>query len=203
MGRLSAQVQMYVGIALIAVVALAVTFLAIVPLFQEAATVDDQIVAEEQSLVTAQALLARRQSAKAQAAANDVELMNIANQIPDSPQLPSVVIELQDAANSAGVKLEAIAPSELNAATDDAGQPALYSVVPVNLIVRGDWVDLIDYVGRISKLKRGLRVVDTSFTYVEPTDMERAYVEASVSLEVYVMEAASDGATATTATQRQ
>ena len=188
---------MYIGIALIVVIVFAVMFLAVMPAFQKAADVGDQIVTEEQSLAGAQALLARRQSAKAQAAANDVELMNIANQIPDSPQLPSVVIELQDAANSAGVELDVITPSDLSPGTDETGQPAQFSVLPMNLIVRGDWVDLIDYVGRISKLKRGLRIVDSTFLYTESNETEPAYVEGSVSLEVYVMDALSSGAEGT------
>lgn len=191
MGRLTAQVQMYIAIAVVAVIALAVVFLGIMPQFQEAATVGEQILTEQSNLSAAQALLARRQSAKAQSAANEVELMRIANQIPDSPQLPSVIIEMQDVANASGVDLQSISPGDLSIAMDADGQPQEFSVVPVSLVVRGQWVELIDYVGRIAKLERGVRLVDSSYSYVEATEVEPAFVEASVNLEVYVMGAAT------------
>lgn len=182
---------MYVAIAVIAVLTLAVVFLGILPQFQQAATVDEQILTEQANLSAAQALLSRRQSAKAQSAANEVELMRIANQIPDSPQLPSVIIELQDIANASGVDLQSISPSDMTIATDADGKPLEFSVVPVSLIVRGQWAELIDYVGRIARLERGVRLVGSSYTYVEATDVEPAYVEATIELETYVMGAAS------------
>lgn len=198
MGRLSPQNQLYIAIAIIAVLTLAAVFFGILPLFQEASTLDSQIAAERTSLADAQALLARRQSAKAQSATSEAELMRIANQIPDSPQLPSVIVELQDVANAAGVELQSIAPSDLapGQAAVEGGVPE-YSVVPVNLVLRGDWADLIDYFHRIDRLNRGVRVVSTTFTYVpetEATDTEPtvpAYVEANVLLQVYVMASAA------------
>lgn len=196
---------MYIAIAVIAVLTLAVVFLGILPQFQEAATVDEQILTEQANLSAAQALLARRQSAKAQSAANEVELMRIANQIPDSPQLPSVIIELQDIANASGVDLQSISPSDMAIATDENGQPLGFSSVPVSLIVRGQWAELIDYVSRIARLERGVRLVSSSYTYVEATDVDPAYVEATIELETYVMGAAStiappDGSASTTQT---
>lgn len=199
MGRLSPQNQLYIAIALIAILTLAAVFFGILPLFQEASTLDSQIAAERTSLADAQALLARRQSAKAQSATSEAELMRIANQVPDSPQLPSVIVELQDVANAAGVGLQSIAPADLapGIAATEGGVPA-YGIVPLTLVLRGDWADLIDYFHRIAKLNRGVRVVSTTFTYVPATDAETAadripaYVEANVALEVYVMAAATD-----------
>lgn len=196
MSRLSAQVQLYIAIALIAVVTLAVVFLGILPYFQKAATVRSEITSEQSNLSAAQALLARRQSAKAQSAANEVELLRIANQVPDSPQLPSVIIELQDVANSSGVSFESITPGEPASpvpATD--GVVANYTVVPVGLLIRGDWAEVIDYLRRIDDLERGVRVTEISALYVpavveEGSPAVPAYVEASISLEVYVMASA-------------
>jgi len=199
MGRLSPQNQLFIAIAIIAVLTLAVVFFGILPLFQEASTLDGQIAAERTSLADAQALLARRQSAKAQSATSEAELMRIANQIPDSPQLPSVIVELQDVANAAGVGMQSITPADLapGRVAAEGGVPA-YSVVPITLILRGDWADLIDYFHRIDGLNRGVRVMSTTFTYVPktvgatPSEDEPAYVEANVLLEVYVMAAATD-----------
>jgi len=188
MGKLSAQNQMLIAIALIVVIAVATVFLAIMPLFREASAVDAEIQTEQTNLVTAQALVARRQSAKAQSAANEVELMRIANRMPDSPQLPSVIIELQDVANAAGLEFPQITVAGLAdgpAAAD--GTPAGYHVLPLTISVRGDWSDIVDYYHRIDKLERGTRVTTTSFTYIPETPEVRAMIQAVISMEVYVM----------------
>lgn len=202
MGKLSAQVQLYIGIALIVVVALAAVFLGIMPLFQSASDADAQIAAEQTNLATAQALLARRQSAKAQSAGNEVELMRLANELPDSPQLPSVIVELQDVANASGVDLLSITPGMPAPGTAlPAGTPSVaYEVLPLSVLVQGEWVELIDYFQRIRNLDRGVRVVSTTFTYVPGTEDEKAYIESSVMLEVYMM-AASTTDTNAAATQ--
>lgn len=200
MGRLSARNQLIIAIAVIIVLTLVVILMGILPLFQDAATVSGEIDAERQNLAAAQALLARRQSAKAQAAANEVELMRIANQVPDSPQLPSVIIELQDIANASGVTLVSIAPGELAPPEEDEeGVVAAYSVVPVTILLQGDWADHIDFMRRIALLDRGVRVTSANATYVPVSDEEPAYVEAIVTIEVYVMASTVPGApTATT-----
>lgn len=211
MSRISAQVQLYIAIAVIAVVALAVTFLGILPQFQKASTVSATITTEQSNLSAAQALLARRQSAKSQSAANEVELMRIANQVPDSPQLPSVIIELQDVANASGVSLQSIAPGEPAAPEPTAdGVVGDYTVVPVTFLVRGDWAEVIDCLRRIDDLERGVRVTDISVLYVPEVVQDEAptipaYVEANITLEVYVMASAASmnapaGSTATTTT---
>ena len=209
MSRLSAQAQLYIAIALIAVVSLAVVFLGILPLFQKAATVQAEIGTEQSNLSAAEALLARRESAKMQSAANEVELMRIANQIPDSPQLPSVIIELQDVANLAGVDFQSLAPGEPGPAIlEDGTTSSEYSVVPMVLLIRGDWAELIDYLRRIDALERGVRITELSFVYVgaeieDDVVITSAYVEANVTLEVYTMAAApaaADAAAPSTAT---
>lgn len=198
MKRLSAQNQMYIAIALVVAVTLAVVFFGILPLFQESADLQEQIAAEETNLATAQALIERRQSAKAQSAANEVELMRIANQIPDSPQLPSVIIEIQDSANAANVELLQVAVEEVAPplALADGTIPQ-YRVLPITVTMSGDWHEIIDFSRRLNNLDRGVRVVDSTYVYVPPADEEQAYVEGVVVLHVYMMEAASSTTTAT------
>lgn len=198
MGKLSAQTQMYIVIALIVVVAVAAVFFGIMPLLQSASDADAQISAEQSNLATAQALLARRQSAKAQSAGNEVELMRIANELPDTPQLPSVIVELQDVANASGVEMRSISPGGMSpGAPLPAGTPAVtYQVLPLSVVVQGEWVELIDYFQRIRNLDRGVRVVSTNFAYV-PADLVKAgYIESAVTLEVYTMAASTTSSSA-------
>jgi Tfp pilus assembly protein PilO len=205
MNRLSVQTQMYILIAVIALVTVGVVFLVIVPMMQEAATLDSQIATEQGNLATAQALVARRQSAKAQSAANEVELMRIANQVPDSPQLPSLIIEVQDVANAAGVDLPQIQVGDVApAAPGPDGVVRQFSTLQITVRVTGEWPNVIDFDRRLSKLDRGVRVVTSTFTYMPETEEEEDYVEATSVLEVYVMAAATtDAAPATAVTTGQ
>lgn len=189
MKRLSAQMQMYIAIGAIAVIAIAFVILAILPKFQEASSVDAQIATAETELQTAQALLARRQSVKAQAAVNEVELMQIANQVPDSPQLPSVIIELQNVANAAGVELPAISVGAIGGGSRTLadGSPAAYSVLPLTVNYTGEWTEVIDFCRRLNRLDRGTRVTAMSFSYSPETDEQDSFISASGTVEVYVM----------------
>ncbi|MBN1192309.1 MAG: type 4a pilus biogenesis protein PilO [Coriobacteriia bacterium] len=197
MGRLPAKTQMYIAIAAIAVVAIAVIFLVILPVFQEASSLNGDIAAEQSTLAEAQALLSRRQSAKAQSASNEVELMRIANQMPDSPQLPSVIIELQDVANAAGVEFESITPAEPMAGKAPSEvEPPAYNILQLSLVIQGDWTEIIDYVYRIQHLDRGVRITSITLNYVpgieasEGVEAVEPYIQASVMLEVYMMSTA-------------
>lgn len=192
MKRLSAQNQMYLAIAIVLVLTLAFVFFGILPNFQEASSLDGQIATEEQNLVTAQALVARRQSAKAQSAADEVELMHIANQIPDSPHLPAVIIELQDVANAAGVEMPQIAIGDIGPArpAPDGSVPA-YNTLGITLVFSGDWDEVIDFCRRLNSLDRGVRLVSSSFGYAASETPGEHVVQGSASIEVYMMAPAS------------
>lgn len=195
---------MLIAGAVIVVLALLFVFLGILPLFQEASDVDAQIATEETNLQTAQALVARRQSAKAQSAANEVELMRIANRIPDSPQLPSVIIELQDLANDSNLLFSSLTVSGLSAAAAEGTATPAYSRLPFTLVVKGDWADVTEYLHDVMTMERGMRVVSVTFNRIAKTETDPAMMQANVSAEVYVMapaSAAPGSAGATTGTE--
>lgn len=194
MDRLSPRNQMIIAAAVVAVLAVAVVMLVIVPTFDKAAELDAQIQTENQNLMAAQALLARRQSAKAQSAANEVELMRIANQVPDTPQLPSVIIELQEIANLSDVALAQVSAGDIEVPeTEEGSEPAQYSIVPINVVVEGGWVDITDFFHRLDRMHRGHRIASVTVNYVPETEEEPAHIEADLALEVYVMAAMESG----------
>lgn len=193
MKRLSTQAQMLIAIGLIVVVAIAVVVLGILPLFQEAALVSDDIMSAEMELSTAKTLLARRQEAKAQAVLTEVDLMRIANQVPDSPQLPSLIVELQSVANDSGVTLVSISVGGVEVLEVGAdGVVPMYDRLPITIEYTGAWTELIDFNRRISRLQRGVRVRSTSFAYVPESEDTKAHVQGVGTIEVYMMPAVSD-----------
>lgn len=187
MNRLSAQNQLIIGVVLILAVTAAAIFLAILPQFDRAKRIDGEIAQVESDIQAQRAVVARRMSAKQQAADAQVEMLRIANQVPEAPELPTVIVNLQDAANAAGLTFAQIQPGEPAPAADQTGKQLGYTKIPITVIVQGAWADQIEYLRRIAKLERGVRVTDATYSYVAPTDTEVAFVEGVIKLEVYTM----------------
>jgi Tfp pilus assembly protein PilO len=188
--NLSARNQIIIAVAALVVAAVAFVLLAVLPLFQDASAIDGQIEEQKNLLAQANNLIAMRQSSKARSAQNEVELMRIANQVPDSPQLPSVIIDLQDVANKCGLEFPTITVGSLVQETNEDGTVAQYSSLPVTLLVKGDWSSVIEYYRQLAKLDRGVRVTTSTFAYVAETEEQEAFIQANIVLEVYVMAAA-------------
>ena len=190
MSRLSGRTQMIIAIVVIAVLAVVFIVVGILPLITSAADVDGQIETENANLAAAQATLKRRQSAKAQSAQNEVELLRIANEVPDTPLLPSVIIELQDVANAAGLDFPQITVGDVTPGrAADGSETTDYSAIPLTVVVRGEWADIIEYYRKLDELTRGIRVTSSSFIYVPEAETSAEYVQATIILEAYVMAA--------------
>lgn len=185
--RLSAQTQMIIAGVIIVVIALAGLFLGILPVFDKTRQMDARISALDGQIMTENAVVASRQSAKAQAAQTEVDLIKIANQVPESPELPSLIINLQDTANQAGLVFAQITPQTPAAVLGADGQPSGYSSIQIEVKVEGQWADIIQYVRTLSKYTRGIRVKSVALNEVDATETQERYVGAKLVLEVYTM----------------
>jgi hypothetical protein len=110
--KLTSKQKMLAVIALIVVVILAAVLLVVVPKFGELAQLDADLQAAADQVTQTQTLVAQLEQAKSNASLTQAELLALANQMPENPELPSVLIELQDVSNSAGVRFERITPGE-------------------------------------------------------------------------------------------
>jgi len=196
MNRLSAMNQMIIAGVLIVALSAAVVFFGILPMFDKAAVMDAEIKTLDSEIMSQRALVERRLSAKAQAAQTDVDLINLANQVPESPDLPTLIINLQDAANAAGLVFAQIAPATPEPVVGPDGAPAGYSAIPISLRVEGQWSDIIEYVRRLSKFPRGLRITNATFVNVPGTTERERHVSAQVSVTVYTMSVINVSSTA-------
>jgi Tfp pilus assembly protein PilO len=139
--------------AVAVLLAVLVLVLLVLPQFQQLRTYDDQIAAADQQISQAQALLAQRQEIKARSAETEAKRIRLANQMPETPELPSLIIELQDTVNEAGLEFASLTPSEPT--QTEAG----YSEISIALLVKGTWQDTVDLLQRLPKLTRQVRIV--------------------------------------------
>lgn len=148
--------------ALLIVVLVAVL---VYPSVKNLSTLDAQISQAQSDVSSAKSLLAQRQAIKDRASQTDAKWLTLANEVPDNPDLPALIIELQDAAFESGVQLVAVTP----------GKPALlgtYANVPLNIQILGSWADSVDYAQRIFKLSRALRISVLSATVTNNSAQE-------------------------------
>ncbi len=190
---MSPRSRLILTIAALVVVVLALAAILIYPQFGKLKDLDERIAQAQAQIDQAKALLEQRQAIKSQAAQTDTALLRLSNQVPESPELPSLIIELQDTANDAGVEFRTLTPSEPE-------QKNGYAAVVMSMDVSGEWADAIDFMRRLGKLTRQVRMVGLTVTPAAPPEGEEdvpQQVQLSFSLEVYTLAPAGSATGAT------
>jgi type IV pilus assembly protein PilO len=162
--KLTSMQKMLLAIAAAAVLVIAAVVLLVVPKFAEMSALDAERETAADLVNQTQAQLAQLRQAAGNASVTQAQLIGLANQFPENPELPSVIIELQDAANASGVTFDQFAPG-----VPIAGAGAQYTDLPLTVTVQGTWSDVLDYLRRLNHMTRAVRVSDVSMTPVAPT----------------------------------
>jgi Tfp pilus assembly protein PilO len=185
--KLSYRNKLILAGAVAVLLAVLVLVLFVLPQFQRLRTYDDQIAEADAQISQAQSLLAQRQEVKARSAETEAKRIRLANQMPETPELPSLIIELQDTVNEAGLEFASLTPTEPS--VTEAG----YSEITMAMLVRGTWQDTVDLMQRLPKLTRQVRIVGFN-TAVQQSDTEENdddtnVVETGMTIRVYTMPA--------------
>lgn len=181
------------AVALLLVVVVLVTVL-VVPQFGKLSSLGAKIVQANSDEQTAQSLLDQRRTIKDQAAVTNNSLLQLASAVPENPELPSLIIELQDAAYASGVSLRSVAPV---APVQEEGDK--FVTVGLSLEVWGTWADTVDFLQRLRKLGRAVRVKTIDAGVLEESAAEQARIElppyyqikTNVAIMTYVIPAGS------------
>jgi type IV pilus assembly protein PilO len=197
--KLTSLQKMIIVAALIVVAAALVVAFVIMPQFSLLADLQTQKSAAEARTAAANGVLDTLRAAKGRAAMTEAELLQIGTEMPDSPQLPSLIIELQDIANASGVKVTSIAPAQPVIAA--GGQ---YTEVSMSTQLTAEWDDLLDYLKRLDHSTRLLRV--SNLTVNPPAESAATSSTAaptaltvSMTMKAYVI--GSNGVVSSAATQ--
>lgn len=164
----------------------------VVPQIGRMADLQTQVDDAGSQVAQAESLLAARQEAKEQAAYTDAALLELAAAVPENPDLPSLIIELQDLAYASNVQIRSISPGELI-------QGDGFVAMPLEVEVWGDWADSVDFVQRIEQLTRQARIVQSETVVLEESDLEEAVdeledysVSTTLLIETYVIPASGE-----------
>ena len=158
--KLTSTQKIIIASVAIGAAAIIVVVLLIVPMFGTMSQLEVDRQTAEQQKQQAQSLLAQLEQAKGRAASTQAELLRIGTELPDSPQLPTLIIELQDMANQSGVMLSTLSPAQ---PAPIAGKNVTEIPMTMN-ITNAAWADLLDFMRRLNKSTRLLRVTDVSIS---------------------------------------
>ncbi len=178
--NLSPRNRLILTIALVVVVAIVLAVVLIYPQVNKLRELDVQIAQAQSEIDQAQGLLEQRQAIKNQASQTDAALLKLSNEVPENPELPSLIIELQDTANEAGVEFRTLTPLEPEPRTG-------YSAIGLQMDVTGGWADAIDFMQRLNKLTRQVRIVGYTATPIAAEETENVRLQLSFKLEVYTV----------------
>jgi len=188
-----------VGIAVVIAVLVVVLLL---PQFQQRSSLDAQISSANTESNQQKAQLSTLEESKSRAAETDAHWLRLENLVPENPDLPSLIVELQDTAFASGVQVLGVTPSAPTSG-------AKYYAIPIKVDIAGTWADTVDFLQRVYKLNRGVRLVSSTSNVTNNTSLasqENAAVPdysemTSIELEAYMIPASSTASsTATTST---
>jgi Tfp pilus assembly protein PilO len=182
--KLSYRNKLILAGAVAVLLAVLVFVMLVLPEFQRLRTYEDQIAEADRQISQAQSLLAQRQEVKARSAETEAKRIRLANQMPETPELPSLIIELQDTVNEAGLEFASLTPSEPSQV--EAG----YSEITMAMLVRGTWQDTVDLMQRLPRLTRQVRIVGFNTAVQQSRDDEdddTNVVETGMTIRVYTM----------------
>lgn len=120
-------------VLLAVVVGLAGLLLAVLPQRSKTHQIDGQIAALQTKLATLHASSSRAPALRA------ADLFQLARAMPDSTDMPSVVLDLARAAGQSKVTLTSITPSAPLVQTDGS------SAVPIHVVVDGKWAGIASF----------------------------------------------------------
>jgi Tfp pilus assembly protein PilO len=137
------QVPMW-PVALIAILIVAAVgyFVMVRPKRAEASRLDDQI-AEMQMKVSAAQLASRPQ--QVDTAIKVADVFEVSKAMPDTDDMPGIILDLNSVAEASGIKFVSIQPS---APTPKTG----YSAISIALTFEGNYFDLTDFLFRLRNL---------------------------------------------------
>jgi Tfp pilus assembly protein PilO len=174
-----------VGFVILAVVAVV---LLVLPMYNQLNDLATQKIAAEQQLQQAQLVLSRLQDAKARSASTEAQILQIGTEMPDSPQLPTLIMELQDMANADDISVTSFAPGQ---PTPAAGGE--FTEIAFTTQLTAKWDDLLDYLTRLNASTRLLRVTNVTISPAASTsttstaDQDDPDLTVSLTTKAYVM----------------
>jgi type IV pilus assembly protein PilO len=147
---MSRRIRLWLGAIAILVVALLVFFLVINPIRGDISQLETDIEAEEARISTAMGEIAKAEDTKNEGRRNQARILELSKLIPVEQEIPSLILEIQDLADKAGIDWIQITPGNIS----DAGVGS-YWTLPLSLQFTGTYFDVSDFIYRAEQMAAG------------------------------------------------
>jgi len=150
------------------------------PQTQKLADLESQWQEQSRRIETARTTISMLDEKRRSAAKTEAELVSIKSKMPTEAELPVLIVEMQNIANDAGVNLLSIRPGGLTSQDE-------FSEMQVGVSAEGSYVAIIDYLRRIEKANRALKVNSVDVKVKEYPDLSL-----SLSVSAFTMGGSGD-----------
>lgn len=195
--QLTSAQKLIAAIVVVVVLAALAVFLLIVPQFSAMSRLDEQIAQAEADIEAARTLLGQRQQIKQRSAETEAQLIKMTNEMPETPEFPAFIIELQDTVNESGLDFASLTPGMVGDPVDG------YRTIDMGIMVAGRWQDVVDLLGRLRRLTRQVRITSFTVTPEESIDdgdgssqNQGQQVSVAIQMEIYSLVSSTSTATA-------
>jgi Tfp pilus assembly protein PilO len=140
-------VLMGIAILLFAVV---VWFLVLSPIRGNITTTEQEIQDEQSLVVQANTKLRLAEDTRAEGKRNQTRLLELAKMVPMTEELPSLLLQIQDLADQAGIQFIQVTPG-----TVTASETGPFQAIPLVVQFTGTYFDVTDFVYRAEQMVAG------------------------------------------------
>ncbi len=179
MGRTDRNI-LVLGLLVILLLMVGYYFLFLGPLLDRLGERSEERSAKEGRLVNLRHEVAELEAVQRNAPETERQLLELSKRVPTQPEIPTLVVQMEDVADAAGVTQLSIQPGT-------PGPPpggSDYSVVPVTMSFEGTYEQLVDFLRRTGQLARLVTV--NGVNYEEATQESTTLQEIEQVLQVEV-----------------
>ena len=138
-----------IGVGIL-VVGLVVFFLLINPIRGDIGSLHSQIQDEDSRIANANSQLKEAEQTRNEGRRNQARLLELAKMMPQDAEVPSLILQIQDLADKAGIDWIQVSPGEVRAV-----EGLTYEVLPLTLNFSGSFYDVSDFVYRAEQMVAG------------------------------------------------
>lgn len=138
------------GVGLILLVLIGYYVLLLGPQREELAERQEERDAREEQLAQLDAEVAELEDIQSRAPEIERELLELSRRVPEQPEVPTVVVQVEEIADEAGVTQLLVEPGDPEQ-PEDGGE---YTIIPVTMSFEGNYGDLQNFLSRLQDLTR-------------------------------------------------
>jgi Tfp pilus assembly protein PilO len=180
------------------VVSLLFYFVLITPKIKDISAVKDKIEEAQRRERTLRNSLRQLQEADRNKAATQAKLAKLELALPQTPDLPAFIRQVQAASNAAGIDLRSIAPSPPSAMEGSTG----IEQITVTLQVSGGYFRMQDFLARLEDLQRVVEVRSVSLAPGTDEITGEFSLQGTITMAMYVVQTGARAAAVRPTTPR-